>query len=278
MISLFLALASSAMVSIAIRLSKNRVSSEIWMSAANYFTCLSLAAFFMVSDGLLTGGEGLPAAVGFGSINGVLYMSGLFLMQYNIRENGVVLSAIFSKLGLLVPLVVSLLVFHEQPTLLQSIGFVVAVAAMVAINYEKGQGGLGFRLTLPLLLLAEGGASTMSKVFDELGNAELSPQFLFCTFLVALLGCVGIALRKGQRPGLAEIGFGVLIGIPNFFNARFVLKALESVPAVIVYPTCGVGAILLVSLAGVLFFRERLVKRQWIAMAAILTALVMLNV
>ena len=131
---------------------------------------------------------------------------------------------------------------------------------------------------LLILLLAEGGASAMSKVFDEVGPPHLSDQFLFCTFTVAFLGCAIIALARKQRPGLAELGFGMLIGIPNFLNARFVLKALETVPAVIVYPTCGVGAILLVSLAGILFFREKLAKRQWVAIAAILVALVLLNI
>jgi len=149
---------------------------------------------------------------------------------------------------------------------------------MVVINYEKGQGKLKFNLMLPLLLLAEGGALAMSKVYTEVGPAALSSQFLFCTFVVAFLGCTIIALIRKQRPGLAELGFGMMIGIPNFLNVQFALKALETIPAFIVYPTCGVGALLLISLVGVLFFRERLVKRQWAAMAAILAALVMLNV
>ena len=72
--------------------------------------------------------------------------------------------------------------------------------------------------------------------------------------------------------------FGVLIGIPNFFSAKFLLRSLEELPAVIVYPTYSVATILLVTLAGVLVFRERLGKQQWIGLLAIMAALAMLNI
>jgi multidrug transporter EmrE-like cation transporter len=46
---------------------------------------------------------------------------------------------------------------------------------------------------------------------------------------------------------------------------------------VIVYPTCSVGAILAVTLAGVFLFRERLQKRQWMALGIIAAAVFFLN-
>ena len=72
--------------------------------------------------------------------------------------------------------------------------------------------------------------------------------------------------------------FGLLVGIPNYFSAKFLLGALETLPAVIVYPVYSVGSILVVTLAGVLLFRERLEKHQWVALGVILAALVLLNI
>ena len=46
----------------------------------------------------------------------------------------------------------------------------------------------------------------------------------------------------------------------------------------VAYPVYSVGGILLVTLAGVLLFRERLGKRRWVALGLILAALVLLNV
>ena len=67
------------------------------------------------------------------------------------------------------------------------------------------------------------------------------------------------------------------MSLPNFFSAKFLLGALKTIPAVIVYPVYSVATILTVTVTGVLAFRERLDKRQWVALAIILLALVLLN-
>ena len=58
----------------------------------------------------------------------------------------------------------------------------------------------------------------------------------------------------------------------------FILGALETLSAVIVFPVFSVGGILMVTLAGILAFRERLNKQQWIGVCAILAALILLNI
>ena len=121
-------------------------------------------------------------------------------------------------------------------------------------------------------------AETVVLDFEQLGSSALSTQFLFYTFGTALLICLCMILRSKERFGWQEVVFGLGIGIPNFFASRFLLKSLESIPAVIVYPTRGVASILVVTLVGILFFRERLHKRQWGALAAILVAVALLNI
>ena len=212
-----------------------------------------------------------------GKVTGLAIDQGIHI-AYGVKKNGVVLSATFMKLGLLVPMVVSVFLFGEIPALLQAIGFFLAIAAIVLINFEKSDSALQFKTGLILLLLAGGGGDAMSKVFEVYGNPELSDQFLLFTFACALVLCAALAVRKGERPGAGDVFFGLLIGIPNYFSSRFLLKALGSLPAVIVYPTFSVATILAVTLAGVCLFRERLQKRQWIALTVILAALVLLNI
>ena len=279
MLYLILAIASSALVSVLMRLSDRRITGNIAMLTVNYFMCFLLAAAYAGFGKLLPDAEGLGGALVMGSVNGLLYLGGFVLLQINVRRNGVVLSSTFMKLGLLVSIAVSVVFFREVPDLLQIIGFGLAVAAIVLINFKKEAGGTaGFKLGLILMLLVGGMADAMSKVFEELGNPALEPQFLIYTFLTALILCTALMAKKGQRPGKWEILFGLLIGVPNFFSAKFLLGALEHIAAVIVYPVYSVATILTVSLIGVLAFRERLEKRQWIDMGLILIALVLLNI
>lgn len=278
MLYLILAIASSAMIAVIMRISSRRVKGNVGMLAANYITCLMLAAAYAGFQVLPQGQPGFPTAMGMGAFNGLLYLAGFLLLQYNTRENGVVLSSVFMKLGLLVPLILSIFLFREIPTAAQWVGFVLAVGAILLINYEKGAASGGSKLLLVLMLLAGGSGDAMSKVFAVYGSPVYGDPFLFYTFVSAFLLCLGLILYKKERPDKWAILFGVLVGVPNFFSAKFLLMALGQLPAVIVYPTFSVATILVVTLAGVGLFKERLRKQQWIALAIILAALVLLNI
>ena len=279
MLSLCLSVLSSSLVSIVMRISTGRVKHNLGMLTMNYIVCALLAGLFGGYQGALNLGDlRIGTVLAMGTVNGALYLAGFVLMQLNIRKNGVVLSSIFQKLGLLVTLVISVVFYREIPDLLQGIGFVIALAAIVLMNYQKGSTGVGSRAALLAMLLSCGMADAMSKIFTESGVAALEGQFLFYTFAVAMGLCAVIMTVKGQKIGMREALFGTLIAVPNYFASVFLLGALESLSAVIVYPVFSVGTILAVTLAGVLAFRERLAKQQWIGIGAILIALVLLNV
>lgn len=279
MINLLLAVLSSALVSIVMRLSTNRVNHNLGMLTMNYIVCALFAGLtggFRGAFDLSDPQVGLTLAMG--AVNGVLYLMGFVLMQTNIRRNGVVLSSIFQKLGLLVTLVISVVFYRELPDVLQGAGFCLAILAIVLMNYEKGSSRAGSRGFLIAMLLSCGMADAMSKIFTESGVAALEGQFLFYTFLVAMGLCFVFMVVEGQKIGGAEALYGILIAVPNFFSSKFLLGALEALSAVIVYPVFSVGTILAVTLTGVLAFRERLGKQQWIGIGTILVALVLLNI
>lgn len=278
MIYLILAILSSALVSLLMRLSSDRVTGNISMLAMNYLMCFVISVGYTGIDSLFFRHPALTQTIAMGGIHGFLYLLSFVLLQRNVKKNGVVLSSVFMKLGLLVPMLLSVCVFGERPAAAQVIGFVVAVAAIVLINVGDGASTGTFRAGLILLLLSGGCADAMSKVFEEVGCTELSAQFLLYTFMTAGLMCMLWMLHIRQKPGKNELLFGLAIGIPNFFSAKLLLRALESMPAVVVYPTYSVATILVVTTVGVLAFGERLRRRQWLAVGAILTALVMLNV
>lgn len=276
--NLILAIASSALVSITMRFSGSKIKNNLSMLAVNYIMCTFLAWVYMGFGSLYPVVDGSQTAAVFGAVNGVLYLAGFVLLQRNIRTNGVVLSATFIKLGLLVSMAVSVIFFGERPEIWQWAGFALAVTAIVLMNYRPGEGKTGNLAGLLLLLLAGGGGDAMSKVFEELGNPALSDYFLVVTFGTALLFCLILCKAGKEKMGRWEVLFGLLIGIPNFFSAKFLLGALQDIAAVIVYPVYSVATILTVTVTGILVFREKLEKKQWLALGMILVALVLLNI
>ncbi|MBQ6439644.1 MAG: EamA family transporter [Mogibacterium sp.] len=280
---LLLAICSSSLIAVVMRISETKVRNNISELAVNYALCLALGIMYTLN------GSGIPGAslhavtgsntIVLGLISGAFYVGSFLLYQYNIRRNGVVLPATFMKLGVLIPVILAIIAFGEKPGAMQIAGIILALSAIVILNNTSGEGDV---VTSPrallLLVLIGGSGDAMSKIYEELGDPAFKSHYLMFTFVSALALCALAALMRGQKLSREDILYGCLIGIPNYYSARFLLLSLSYIPAATAYPTFSVGTILLVSAAGVLIFREKMDKRQWLAVILIITALILLNV
>lgn len=275
---LLLAIFCSAMISVSMRLSSGKVGGHFSMLATNYLVCGILGALYADFSLLTrqTGGVGITVALAV--INGMMLLGGLIMLQISTRKNGIVLSSLFMKLGLLVPFIVSILFFREMPTWLQAAGFCVAAGAIVVFNLKTDSGVNRFSFGLILLLLLNGSVDALVKIFEAMGPQSLSDHFLCFSFSMAFILCAVIVIAKKERPDGKALFFGTMIGFFNFFSSKFLLGALTRLPAVVVFPTYSVATMLVVTLAGVAFFKERMQRRHWLAFGAIIVALIMLNI
>ena len=279
MLYLLLAIASSALVSLCMRVSEKYVRGSMVMFTANYAVCLAIALLYTGRPGPASTGSGMTWAVALGAVSGFLYLASFVLLQMNIRHNGVILSSAAMKLGgVLVPVVAAVAVFGDKLGWIQLAGIVIALAAVVLINVEKGSAGQGGkRYWLVILLLGSGVTDMMVNVYDKTGPAAFKDHYLLFTFLAAMVISLVMALIKKQKPALPDILCGVMIGVPNYFSSRFLLLALGGVPAVIAYPVFSVGTIVVITAVGALAFRETLTGRKKLALGLILAALALLN-
>ena len=120
-------------------------------------------------------------------------------------------------------------------------------------------------------------ADGMSKIYQEVGTDRFEELFLVFTFVIAfILSILFVKIRK-QKFTPNELLYGVMLGVPNYFSARFLLKALGEIPAVVAYPTFSIGTIAVITLTGVVIFKEKITKLQMFAIGLIAAAVVMLN-
>ena len=278
MMYLVLAVCASMLVSVVMRLSEGKAKGNISKLAVNYLMCALLSVFYAGTTEFFPQADGRGYALLLGVVSGALYLGSFILLQWNIGVNGVVLPATFMKLGVVVPTLLAIVLFGETPRMAQVLGVAGAIAAILLIQMEKGKSRAKNTLGLIILWLGGGVTDTMAKFYDAWGSPALENHYLLYTFVVALLLCTALVILKKERPSLADVGFGLLLGIPNYYSARFLLLALSRVPAVVAYPSYSVGTIVLVTLAGRAFFGERLSRRQLMAMGVILVSLVLLNV
>ena len=276
---LLLSILSSAAVTLLLRLFSGRQGNRFALLLGNYLVCFGLAFFFLSDRRLVL--RGSPVTLLCGGLGGFLFVGGLVCMQSSVKRSGAALTAAFSKLGLLVPLLISTVWFHERPGPLQLLGIGLALGAILILNGREKQPSAP-ALALPLLTLFFVGASDgMAKVFERLGpRSEDALYFLYVFAVAAVLAGALILLEKrktGQGLTLKDLLRGAAVGVPNYFSSFLLLKALARLQAVVVFPAFSVGTILTVTVLGALLFGEKLGRRQLWGLGCILLALVLLN-
>lgn len=274
---LLLAILCSALVSINMRLAtREKERNTFTMLAANYLSCAACAFFFTGAANMVPLRE-LGNTPLLSLCMTVSYVASLVIYRWAIRRSGIVLSAVFMKLGLLVPILTAMLLFGERPGSLQILGFILALGAILLIS-ELGKEQKGsFHWELLLLLFVSGSSDSMGKIFDEWGEARFREHYLLLAFFLAALLCIGLAFARREKTGAADLLYGALIGLPNYFSTRFSLLALESLDAVFFYPVYSVATLFVITAVGVVAFREKLQKRQWCAVAIIVLAIALLS-
>lgn len=279
MLYLILAILSSTLVSVFMRVSETRVRSTMVMFMANYAVCALVALGYLTGGSLLPRESGGGYALLLGIVGGGLFLGSFALLRLNIRKNGMVLSALFMKLGVLVPIVIAVCFFRERPTSVQILGFLLAVAAILVMNLGGSSVGRisAGSIWLIVLLLAGGLTDSLINIYDKTGAAAWKEHFLLLIFVSACAICLVWTVVRKQPVLLPDLLFGGLIGIPNYYSTRFLMLSLINVKAVVAYPVYNAGSIILITLAGVLAFRESLNRRKIIGICLILAALILLN-
>jgi len=271
----------------------------------NYLIASLLSLFFFLSNGyhaahfaealssfstefpaILKGGAFSPAAstvwaVITGIPSGILYFLGFIYLQKAVRESGVSLAGSFSKMGVLIPMIFAIILWNELPTGTQWIGIFLALLSILLANIDPSHpAGIaaGFKPVLLILFLTVGLSEFSNKIYQRYGVLEMKSLFLFFVFTTALLISGWKTLKKRKRIHLSHFLTGIAVGIPNYFASFFLILSLSKLKTAVVFPVYSAGTIVLLSLAGWLFFREKLKLRERIAVGLTVSALVLVNI
>ncbi len=283
MIYLLLAIAGSASMSIVLKIFHTQNGNRYGILLGNYLTCLLTAGVLLPDKGLIF--HGSPITVAFGAVGGFFFVGGLVMMQSSIARNGATMTAAFARLGLIIPLLISIVFLGERPGLLSVLGIALAFAALIVIHTEPGgektSAAAGAPILLLLTLLMCGTSDGLAKLFERAGERSQDTLYFFYVFAMASLLTFALSVWEYRRTGkkiiLRELLAGILVGIPNYFSSVLLLAALVRLPAFLVYPCFSTATILLVAVVSAFLFKEYPGRRQRAGLALILCALVLLN-
>ena len=190
----------------------------------------------------------------------------VFLIQAkSIKEVGIVKTDIAQRLSLFIPLTASYFLFNETFSQLKIIGFIVGFSAIFFTLNKRSESKSDNWVYPILVLLGFGIIDILFKkvaVFKDF-SFTTSLFIIFCgAFIISILFLIGKILVQKEKLELKNILWGLALGILNFGNILFYLKAhkaLSENPST-VFAGMNMGVIILGSLAGILLFKEKMTK------------------
>ncbi len=280
--SIIISLICSVSVGVLLKIAKNYKVVFMQIIGWNYIVAL-----------LLTGLIFSPSLSGLSVYDfPVVVLSGLwvllpvvFLIQaLSLQHVGIVKTDIAQRLSLFIPILASYFLFGETFTSYKIIGLVIAfIAIFFTLNKAEATPTLDHKKwQYPLLVLL--GFGVIDVLFKKIAAfTDLAyTTSLFVVFIGAMLVTwvfnLYQILHKKQTFGVSNIAWGVGLGLLNFGNIYFYLRAhqqLSENPST-VFATMNMGVIILGSLIGVLVFKERLNKMNYFGIALALVAVVLI--
>ena len=278
MLFLILSIICSVSVGVIFKAARKYSINVTQIVASNYFFALVLCYFFFSPDLTAVGAEApwkIYISLGF------LLPSIFLFLAASIKHMGIVKTDAAQRLSLFIPILAAWLIFGEKFDALKITAFWIAFPALLLI-LNKPSDNTKNKWIYPAAVLV--GFGVIDILFKQIALFTDLPYTtsLFVVFGLALIimtAVVGfeIAFKKAKL-NFKNLLFGGLVGVFNFGNILFYLKAHQSFCRKSFDCFCWdeYGVILIGSLTGIFIFKEKLSKMNYVGLFLALVAIVLI--
>ena len=276
MLFLILSILCSVIVGVIFKITRKYNSNPSQIVAFNYVTALILC-YFTFTPNLTEVNVNAPWNI-YIAIGVLLPILFLFLVA-SIKHMGIVKTDAAQRLSLFIPILAAWFIFKEEFNAYKVIGLVIGFLALLFILRKQSENAENKWIYPAVVLIGFGIIDILFKQI-ALYTTLPYPTSLFVVFCIALAVAILISVYelgiKNVKLEPKNILFGALVGIFNFGNILFYLKAHKAFaenPST-VFAGMNMGVIILGSVIGLLFFKEKLSKINFIGIFLALISIV----
>lgn len=307
MIYLILAILCSSSIALIFKFSETSNMNRFVVTTSNYLIAFTTSLILIFI-------EGTPwtfFSFWLGSLAGIFFFLSFYLYQRSVRESGASLSGAFGKMGILIPMILSVIIWNEMPGIIQWIGIGLALLSIILVNIPSKKEKKNFHIDLIFLFIFGGMAEFFNKIFQKYAAQSTDKNvFLFFVFFSAFIISLSFSLVKRNKGG-GSTGFdvsqqnlspllplptkkispvvkpssllfpsvvtGLAVGVPNLFSSFFLIMSLDHIKTAVVFPIYSAGSITLITVASTLFFGEKLKLKEKLSIVVTVIALILVN-
>ncbi|MCD8417598.1 EamA family transporter [Tenacibaculum finnmarkense genomovar finnmarkense] len=232
-------------------------------------------------------------------ILGILFIAIFNVMGITAQKNGLAVASVAGKMSVTIPIIFGVFLYDESIGLIKIIGVLLALTSVYLASAKSDTASVNLKdLKYPILLFLGSGCIDTLLKYMEISYVSKSaiPMFLATIFGCAFIfGCFFMALQvlkasildkkiksiqRKQEEGkqiIKNIIGGIVLGIPNYYSMAFLIKALktEGLESSTLFTINNVSVVILTTIFALLFFKEKLVKKNWIGIGlAVISILV----
>ena len=242
-----------------------------------FYNFLQLASAFLA--------WGILFSLDFSFEVSVLWYSLLFGLCYTICMVGViyalkygpaVLTTLFISLSLIVTVIWGFVFWDVALNILVVIGLVLVVAAIFLClntdNKEKKSFSWKWLFFALMASLGNAGCAIVQRTQQVRFNGMHGNMMMFFAVGISFLTCLILYLRSNKKDSVILIKrtgwIPVVAGLCNvMLNLFIMLLATTTLSPSLIYPVIGVGALMVVTLISLFYFKEKMTKMQWLGIA-----------
>lgn len=215
---------------------------------------------------------------------GVLLPSLFLVLAQSVKEVGIVRTDAAQRLSLLIPLMAAFLLFGEPFTWFKAIGLALGLAAigLIVLKPEAQPQTQTAWLWPGIVFIGTGCIDILFKQMAQLGHIPFA-DLLFAVFVLAFvlfsLYLAALFAQQKAKWQASNLLGALLLGTFNFGNILFYIKAHQRLAAdpALVFASMNIGVIVLGSLVGWWFFKEKLSRLNWLGIGLALAAVACLT-
>lgn len=244
----------------------------------NYMTCV-------ITGSIVNGGFPIQwTAIKTPWFQWAMIMGVLFIISFNLigitaQKLGVAVASVANKLSLIIPVILSIILYQEQVVGWEIVGIALALLAVIFTCFPQNnlaEHGIKIpmlqKILLPTLVFIGSGFldALINHVQQSYVTKATNNAFLISGFFSA--ACIGIIVLlyqywKGQLVfKFNQVLAGICIGIPNYFSIWCLVQFLQDSPweTSASLPVNNMGIVLFSTLVAAFLFKEKLSKINWI--------------
>lgn len=227
-----------------------------------------LFAFIFFSPHIL--GASLPTII-YGMILGTL--SVLYQLAYltALSAGPLSLTGLVNNLAMVVPIAVSAIFYKEPLSALRIAGIILTIVALFINTKVDADSHISKKwcIIIALSFIANGLVASTTKIYSYNVGGNESFSFVACSYLTAavLSAIVYLVFKLNNKPKTFKyrptvFALTAIVGILLGSFQSLYTYASSIIDGTLLFPAYNGGATLLVTLSGVILFREKLSKRQ----------------